>query len=68
MLDCDDDFVILGVTSKVTPDELRRNYRQRCLQLHPDKIGTSDASVRAFHKMKDAYEGPRGGGWGDVRG
>jgi len=62
----DDYYRILGTTRENVekshhPDRLlKKCYRKRCLQTHPDKIGSgssSDDTRRAFDKVAEAYEG-----------
>ncbi len=43
---------ILGVTAGATAAELRRAFRQRALETHPDKGGTADS----FRLVQRAYE------------
>jgi hypothetical protein len=43
---------ILGVTSHATPEELKRAFRARALETHPDRGGTAEA----FRDVKRAYE------------
>jgi curved DNA-binding protein CbpA len=42
----------LGLTPKATTTEIKRAYRQRALETHPDRGGT-DAAFRA---LQSAYE------------
>jgi DnaJ-domain-containing protein 1 len=52
---------LLGVDRNATSAQIRKAYRQLCLQYHPDKHASSsdDARTRAKHKfarIQDAYE------------
>ncbi|KAF8661261.1 hypothetical protein AX16_001364 [Volvariella volvacea WC 439] len=55
-------YEILGVTNAASPEEIRRAYRRRILETHPDKVSAT-ASARAkelalneFQKVQQAYE------------
>lgn len=54
-------YAILGVTSTATADEVRKAYRDRAQQYHPDKVGHMAPEFRAVAEAKmkeinDAYE------------
>ncbi|RHY29665.1 hypothetical protein DYB32_004975 [Aphanomyces invadans] len=46
----------MGVEPTVTPEELKKAYRRRALQLHPDKRGNSPEAQEEFTTMKHAYD------------
>lgn len=48
-------YKILGVRSNATASEIRRAYKQKVKELHPDKTG-DPASAEAFNKVVRAYE------------
>lgn len=54
-------YAVLGVTSAATPDQVRKAFRERAQQYHPDKVAHMAPEFRAVaeQKMKelnDAYE------------
>lgn len=46
-------YDLLGVEKNVTPEELKKAYRKKALQLHPDKQG---GDGEPFKRMKKAYD------------
>jgi hypothetical protein len=48
-----DPFVVLGLTSTATLDEVKRAFRKRALEHHPDQGG----STERFLVVKKAYDG-----------
>lgn len=46
-------YEVLGCSEDSTPEEIKRAYRRRLLQLHPDKSGVAD--VQEFHDVKEAW-------------
>ncbi|KAK0488938.1 DnaJ-domain-containing protein [Armillaria novae-zelandiae] len=55
-------YDILGVPTNATPEEVRRAYKQKALETHPDKLdpGSSDDEKQAakaqFYKVQEALE------------
>lgn len=45
-------WAILGITSKATDTEIKRAFRKRALETHPDQGGDAEA----FRAVKEAYE------------
>jgi hypothetical protein len=53
---------ILGVTSRATEEELKRAFRARALETHPDRGGTADAFrdvTRAYAEARKRTARPR---------
>ena len=50
-----DAYVILGVDTKATPDEIEAAYRKAALTWHPDKTSASDATER-FQEARTAAD------------
>ena len=49
-------YRIMGVSREATPEELRKAYKRKALQLHPDKRGNSATAQEEFMTMKRAYD------------
>ncbi|MGC4087715.1 MAG: J domain-containing protein [Polyangiaceae bacterium] len=45
-------YEVLGVSAQATPEEVKRAYRQRALETHPDRGGTAEA----FRRVHSAFE------------
>ena len=47
-------YAILGVDRDATPSQIKKAYRRRAVQTHPDKL--PDGDRRAFDKVSEAYQ------------
>ena len=52
----DDLYGLLGVAPDATDDEIKRAYRQRARELHPDANGGDPESEARFKEVSFAYE------------
>ena len=46
MICCEDYYKILGVNSDATSKEIQKAYRERCFDLHPDRLVDASAEVK----------------------
>ncbi len=51
-----DYYEILGVQKNVSESELKKAYRQKALQYHPDKNQGNKESEEKFKEASEAYE------------
>ncbi|KAI9917063.1 hypothetical protein PsorP6_018233 [Peronosclerospora sorghi] len=49
-------YDLMGIQSDATPEEIKKAYRRKALQLHPDKRGNTPESQEEFTRMKQAYD------------
>jgi hypothetical protein len=50
-------YAVLGVTPSATPDDLRRSFRQRAKEVHPDRNpDKSNWAHDQFERLNDAYD------------
>ncbi|KAL4146781.1 hypothetical protein PRNP1_010538 [Phytophthora ramorum] len=49
-------YELMGIESDATPEQIKKAYRRKALQLHPDKRGNTPESQEEFTRMKQAYD------------
>ena len=49
-----DPYIILGVSYSATPEEIKRAYRKKAFELHPDR-NSNDQAEELFRELNEAY-------------
>lgn len=50
-------YVLLDIEKQATEDEIKKAYRRKALELHPDRnYGNEEAATRTFAEIQSAYE------------
>ncbi len=49
-----DYYELLGINAAATPEDIRRAYRAKAMELHPDRNKAADATER-FRKINEGY-------------
>ena len=57
----DDAYIILGITSSATDEEVKKAYREMAKKNHPDKVAylgddVRKAAEKKFQEINDAYD------------
>ena len=50
-----DHYAVLGIASDASAEEVKRAYRRKALQFHPDRNAAAEAADR-FRDVQEAYE------------
>jgi molecular chaperone DnaJ len=49
-------YSILSISREATPEEIKKAYRKRAMDLHPDRHGGDKQKEAEFKKLNEAYE------------
>jgi molecular chaperone DnaJ len=49
-------YIILWVVETATPDEIKKAYRKKAMEVHPDRHGGDKQKEAEFKKLNEAYE------------
>lgn len=48
-------YSILEIEQTATPDEIKRAYKKKAMELHPDRHGGDKSKETEFKKVNEAY-------------
>ena len=48
-------YSILGVSENANQDEIKRAYKKKAMELHPDRHGGDKTKEAEFKKLNEAY-------------
>ncbi len=48
-------YSILGVSESASPEEIKRAYKKKAMELHPDRHGGDKSKEAEFKKLNEAY-------------
>lgn len=51
-----DYYEVLGVTKEATPDDIKKAYRKKALQYHPDRNPGDSEAEKKFKEISEAYQ------------
>ena len=49
-------YSILSISREATPEEIKKAYRKKAMELHPDRHGGDKQKEAEFKKLNEAYE------------
>lgn len=49
-------YSLLEISRDANPDEIKKAYRKKAMELHPDRHGGDKEKEKQFKKLNEAYE------------